>query len=169
MSTPCGYRIVLEFDGEGHINQIERCQTPSEPNTFCEFHEIEFEKVEAEYLAEEVRNAEIRRQNPWNVLKTCTRCGLEMPEAWEGNDSVEGYGVFQTTDGHGADVYLKGGYGEFIDGEEQVAKLCHKCGHELLEWLNYEAFNKYKPGKWFGHPQEPQDFCNGWTFGEQGE
>jgi len=105
-------------------------------------------------------------ENFWNSINTCTRCELRMPEAWGEEDSARDNGIFQSTDGHNAEVFIDGGYAEFIDGREQVAKLCHKCAHELLEWLNYD-YNLTSPaGNWHGHPKEPDDFCNGWSFND---
>ena len=154
----------------------EKCDKESTSNSgydnlaICNDHKVEWDNFQA-YWAEEKRiHKEELAKNPWNSINTCTRCGLKMPEAWDERDSVKSSGVFHSGDGHNAKVFINGGYGEFIDcmdGSKQVAKLCHKCGHELLEWLKYDFKQDNFSNKWVGHPKEPDDFCNGWSFSDR--
>jgi len=93
-----------------------------------------------------VKNKEQNKKNPWHSVRECTRCGFEMPDAaalWDG-DSYEENGIFQTCDGHGADVKISGGYDEFVDGTQQIAKLCKPCGFALLEFLNLDENGEKK-------------------------
>ena len=135
----------------------------------CDEHKVQWDAIQAYWAEQERKDREERDKNPWNRINTCTRCGLRMPEAWGAEDSARDRGVFQSNDGHNAEVFIHGGYGEFIDcmdDSKQVAKLCHKCGHELLEWLKYDFTQDNPVGNWVGHPKEPTDFCNGWSFND---
>jgi hypothetical protein len=135
----------------------------------CDEHKVQWDDIQAFWAEQERKDREERDKNPWNRINTCTRCGLKMPEAWGAEDSARDRGVFQSTDGHNAEVFINGGYAEFIDcmdGAKQVAKLCHECGHELLKWLKYDFTQDNPVGNWVGHPKEPDDFCNGWSFSD---
>jgi hypothetical protein len=98
----------------------------------------------------------------------CSRCGEQMPIVVEWINS-EGKKCYQSTDGHNATVMIGGGYAEFIDTFDDyptIGTLCHKCGHDLLAWLNYDHSQTNEFGKWFGHPKEPDSFCNGWSIAD---
>ena len=111
--------------------------------SYCPEHLIEEKQYLEDWDAWTIANRESNRKNPWHSVRECTRCGFEMPEAWGGN-TYEENGIFQTTDGHGADVKISGGYGEFIDGTQQIAKLCKPCGFALLEFLNLDENGEKK-------------------------
>ena len=132
----------------------------------CNEHKAEWDAAQALWDERAREHREELAKDPWNIINTCTRCGIRMPEAWGEKDSARDRGVFQSTDGHNAEVVIQGGYGEFMDGSVQVAKLCHKCSHELLEWLKYDFTQDNSAGSWRGHPKEPNDFCNGWSFSD---
>ena len=133
----------------------------------CAKHKEEEEELERYWAEERRKRREELEKNPWNAINHCTRCKMRMPESWGHEDSAKENGIFQSTDGHNAEVLLTGGYAEFVDTmfePKQVAKLCHQCGHELLEWLNYDYSMDGRADVWVGHPKEPYEFCNGWTY-----
>jgi len=157
---------------EWHYSKCDKESTGNygyDNSPICDEHKVEWDDAQAFWAEREREHREELAKNPWNTINTCTRCGIRMPEAWGERDSARDRGVFQSTHGHNAEVFINGGYGEFIDcmdGAKQVAKLCHKCGHELLEWLKYDYTQNSPTGKWHGHPKEPDDFCNGWSFSD---
>lgn len=58
-------------------------------------------------------------------------------------------------------VSFSGGYGEFIDSiddkPEYSLRLCHKCGHELLSYLNLKRSISSK-----SHKKTDEKFCDGY-------
>ena len=62
------------------------------------------------------------------------------------------------------EVNLNGGYGMFYDNwnDKDFLKLmlCHKCAHELMDWLDTKHIGH------MGHPKTEDIFCNGWQITE---
>jgi hypothetical protein len=69
-------------------------------------------------------------------------------------------------------ITLDGGYAEFVDGivfaNDDFAKpplghiLCHKCGHELMNWLKVPE--QHIEG--WHQSVESEPLCSGWVFPE---
>lgn len=87
----------------------------------------------------------------------CSKCQIVLEET--------AYGTFEDI----LRVRLEGGYAEFVDDIVYSKKdkvtfplyhyLCHKCAHELTEWLNIPAENVKN---W--HPKTEDSFCDGWAI-----
>ena len=63
----------------------------------------------------------------------CQKCDQLIPVAYPGQPNTD----------NGLEVYLSGGYGEFIDSwdGDPMVWLCHECGHALMDWLGIDCHN----------------------------